>query len=319
MHNLSAQFHSLLDMARDSRTLLGWLAAILTAAFVSVVIGGWLGRALLVITISAGYLLAYPAAAERDLYLPWTAKVTPEGWDKIAWSVAVIGLLGLLLSLRKVPSWARLVAALVIPAAGVGLAVWPLATKWKIPAEKWTEAWQWGVGSGIVTGLIWLSTEGLASKQKGVAPLLVTGFFAAGVAGILANIGQLKGATFAVVPAVAVLGAFLGGLLSKRPLFDRAPIFVWIATFGILLGYGAENTDEKAPLFLAIIAAAPLLGWVGQMKPVSKWKPWKRELVRGLLVATPIVTVVVLASLKSKKAAEASPKGGADNIGGWDE
>jgi hypothetical protein len=311
------KFHAMLQAAQQNQVLLEWFGGIAVASFVAAAIGGKIGRGLMIIVTVAGLMLVYPAATGNGLNYPWTPKVQLEGMDRITVMLPVVGLLGLLLSLRKVPGWAGMLAMVLVPALVVAEALLPHKNFNDFTGLEWKLIWMYAAGAAVVAGAVGVSTEAVASRQKGIAPVLVAGLFAAGVAGLLINTGEAKLGTLAAGVGMSILGALLGGLCTKRPQFDTGPVFVWITALVALLAYGSDNTDEQAPIWLAVVCVAPLLGWVAQVNPVAKWKPWKRELARGLVVGIPIVTVLVIASMKSVKAAGTVAGSSADDTGGW--
>lgn len=116
----------------------------------------------------------------------------------------------------------------------------------------------------------------------------------------------------------AMLGQIMGGLAAAsgaslvlawwqpRLRVSRGGATVFGVLYGGLLAFGYATTADIPPLAEAfahnqtlatlLAAAAPLMLWIGQQRPLSRLSGWKAATTRALLVALPLAGALYLAA-----------------------
>ncbi len=237
------------------------------------------------------------------------APLLPVGTDllrRILVAVIPFALAVLLLSFKKVPWWARLIFAIVGP-AGLLLLIFSHFE----PSIARQDFFLYKIGPVALSIFIaWLLVEPLASRSPGAAAPIVIGPVTGGLAFLLmlsaeSNAGQLA----PIIPATALgalLAAVVAFLIGKPISFARGPILLWLTLISALFAFMWFDTDDMPLRYLYWIATAPLLAWIPELGPIKKLKPWKRESLRLLLVAIPVLVAVTLAFRQHREDAKAA-------------
>jgi hypothetical protein len=95
-----------------------------------------------------------------------------------------------------------------------------------------------------------------------------------------------------MIPATAA-GALLAAMFQRSLSFARGPVLLWLTLIGTI--YGFALVDDSLPFGrLYYLAAIPVLAWVCEIPILHRLKPWKRELIRFVLMAIPMCIVMYL-------------------------
>jgi hypothetical protein len=137
----------------------------------------------------------------------------------------------------------------------------------------------------LVLGLI---AEPIAVRSTGVAIPLMIGFLCAGIGGLtLMSTTTIPGQIIAAMGAV-VGGVMIAAAMSKPILFARGPVFFWLAIITVLWVPALYDADTVPWRALLPILGSPLLAWLVEIPLIKRWKTWKRESLRAVLLAIPV-------------------------------
>lgn len=235
------------------------------------------------------------------------AYVARRGWPQVAPHEAqgflphgalAGALAALVLSLSRVPGWARWLAA----AASAVAAAWLLLRfRFSIPAEF--GGWSGVGGAGLVAlhalGILalWALLEPLAAGDDSPAlPLALAA--AAGLAGpVLGFRGSQDFSLIAAALSGALAGAALVAWWFGGSSLRRGAVLVFAVAHGGLL-IGAAHLTELEPYAAATLAATPLLAWVAMVPPLRSMRPPVRALLTSAVVAAPALAVLIPAALR---------------------
>jgi hypothetical protein len=275
-------------MPDPTQLLLGLAVPLLIAAVLA-----WIGNRFTpsgswgaLVGLAIGLAVAYRAFMSRAL--PWPAVEAPE---RIVAAGVVLALIALLAGWRRVPWPVHLLLAIVFQVAILWYVFRPIPES-VLPANK---MWTW-IGVAAAIGLVLtFSTEALAHRPGGVAAALAVGPLAAGVGAINILTGNAKLGWLGASLGVIVFGWFVAALCSRAATLARGPIIVVMAIVSGLLAYGYFASDSMTTLELVLLPIAPLLAWLAELPPLQRWRDWRQELIRLILVAIPIGIVVGIA------------------------
>jgi hypothetical protein len=247
-----------------------------------------------VLGLSGALIVAYRGITGH--WIPMPPIAAPE---RIVAFAVVLGLLATVASWRKVHWTVRVVLAIAAPVAIIWYLFKPLPAA-SMPVAK---IWEWAAIAGLISVVIYSSTEGLANRRPGVTVPLILGPVAAGVGAVILMVG----ATFSLgwmgaAMGLIILNWFFTSLVGKKISFSRGPVFVVIALLVGILTYDFFESDDITITEIALIAIAPLLAWIAEWRPMRNWKPWQRELLRMALVFIPVAIAVGMAAIQYKKA-----------------
>jgi hypothetical protein len=208
-----------------------------------------------------------------------------------------LGLVGIFCSWRKVPWLVRVMLAMIAPLAMVWYVFQPIPTA-SMPVAK---MWHWAMIAMVIAGVDYSLTEGIANRRPGVAVPLVLGPVAAGTGAVLLLIGTYSFGLLGAALGLMILGWCGAALIHKSISFSRGPVVLVIALLVGFLTYDYFQSDDFTSTELVLIAVAPLMAWVVEWRPMSRWKSWKREVLRMVLVFIPIGVAVGMAFIQFKK------------------
>jgi hypothetical protein len=236
-------------------------------------------------------LAVAPLAADKPLLgeRPQWHTTDPDRADavqRIILATPLLAAAAAALAARRVPAWVR---GLLPAAAPFAIGYWILAA-WPTPPVGWRTL-AVAAGASLV---LWAILEPLAVRRPtGVAVPWVCGCVAGGVA-LLNLFSTVTGSGWIAVAVGGVIaGAFVVALTGRGPSFAGGPVVVIVpllvcAVLAHVIGGG------QVPLWQwSVLAAAPALAWVAELRPMCRWRPWLREPLRMALVAVPVVIAVV--------------------------
>ena len=236
--------------------------------------------------LAIGLLIAYRAFLSR-----WSPLPAIEAPERIVVFTVGLAIAALLLCWQRVPWIARVLLAI---AANV-LIVWyvfrPMPVS-SLPVNRlWTYVAITAAASLALTGLI----ERIGQRSGSVAAALVLGPFTAGVGLIDFLTGNAKLGWLGASMGLIVFGWFVAVIISRTTSLARGPIVVCMTALAALLSFGYFVSDSMTTVELLLLAVAPVLGLIAELPPVQRWKPWRRELARLVLVAIPIGVAIGIA------------------------
>jgi hypothetical protein len=239
-----------------------------------------------IVGLAIGLLVAYRAFLSR-----WSPLPAIEAPERIVVFTVGLTIAAVLLSWRGVPWIARVLLAI---AANV-LIVWyvfrPMPVS-SLPVNRmWTYVAITAAASLVLTGLI----ERIGQRSGSVAMALVLGPLAAGVGAINMLTDNAKLGDLGAAIGVMIFGWLLAALFTKNGTLSRGPVIVCMAALAALLSFGYFGSQSMTTIQLVLIAAAPCLACVAELPPVRRWKGWRQELIRLVLVVIPIGVAVGIA------------------------
>jgi len=156
------------------------------------------------------------------------------------------------------------------------------------------EAWFYIGGMAVGLAVVWILLERLATRSMSRAvPLSLA--MTCGAAGVTIMLsGYVTGGQLGFSLSAAFGGAAVASLANAKLNRSAGGIGVGVVMlFGLLvLGrfFGDLTTAHALLLFFA-----PLLAWIGELRPSKKLRAWQRGLLQLLAVAIPLVVVVIQA------------------------
>ena len=154
------------------------------------------------------------------------------------------------------------------------------------------------------------SLERISARRPGASIPVALWVWAAGSAGALAATGSLKYGQIAGIIA-ATLGAatVIAWIKPKFSLANGALNALLPLMFGVLL---CGNKYSELPLSSALLlSAAPLMLWLGELKPIKNRPAWLSVILRALVIAIP-VGIALLIACWPMLFADAAQKGQSD-------
>ncbi len=246
----------------------------------------WVGVWISILAIVIAQVLSYSPVVGA---LQWRSFKTDLP-SRILIASSVFALIVAGLSLRKLPSWARIAFSVIGPA----LLLWFVFANW--PIER-AQLFLHRIGPiSLAIFVAWMLIEPISTRSPGAAAPLIIGCVtgAAAMALLVAGQDQAKGMA-PIIPATAAgaLGAaMLASLLKWKLSFARGPVLLWLTLMGELYAFlWIENDLPLAQLYW--IAAIPFLAWIAEIPVIHRLKPWKRELIRLALMLGPMIVVMV--------------------------
>ncbi|MFP6617984.1 MAG: hypothetical protein VB877_01470 [Pirellulaceae bacterium] len=258
----------------------------------------WLNAAC-VLSVAAGLVLGYSLLA---LQLSWPPR---NGLERFLLLItpAILGV-ELVAAIPAVPRWGawslRVALALVLPRVLLHGSVYLGGAE-----RAWT-AWQaflvMTVGGLLLAGLWGLLTR-LCRRLPGmfVPCALQASTLCAGLTVMMA--GYIKGGAAALVWAAALLATILvvGAITrsSSRLAEGAWPTLLGVGVVGLFsLVFIGRFFGELSSGDALVILFAPLLCWLTEIPQLKKRQPWFACSIRSLLIASVLVTVLILAKRK---------------------
>lgn len=241
--------------------------------------GYWGGAIGLALGYFAGHSMMagkLPAAPPQDTINDW-----------IPYVGGVAMLYGLLEAFTKIP----LALSYLLRAIIITTTLWFLLDPLMQGAWSLREGIQWIVGLGLGWLLFWSVMEPLAGRSKGIAFPFVFWALASGSAFALlfadsALLGKLSGVVAGMLGAVIVITLMNRSVSLARGGFAVLTCLLWTLWVD---GFAYANLPVSR---LALLAVAPALLWVGQLKQVQSLRPWQSFVIQAGLPLIPIAYVV---------------------------
>lgn len=229
--------------------------------------GYWGGAAGLAAGYTVGHVMMagkYPAFPPIDAINDW---------------VPYVGLIamqhGLLEAFRRVSPLLRHLMRVVIILTALWFLLHPLLQgSWSI-----REGIQWMMVLGLGWFLFWSMMESLAERTEGVILPVTLWLLASGSAFVLlfsdsALLGKLSGVLAGMLGAVIVLT-----LWNRSITLARGGIAVLTCLLWTLWSNGFAYAELSVERF-ALLAAVPVLLWIGQMKPIRELRAWQAFVIQ---------------------------------------
>ncbi len=191
--------------------------------------------------------------------------------------IVVPGLIGA--CLRRL--WVQMLLALLVITA----ATWLLIGGWMEPV------WAWRVGFGVGAAVLWALLEWLARRRRGASMPIIMLLVAAGGGGVMVLAGLAQFGQLAGVLAAAIGPCVLLAWIRPQLTIGHGPVLVFTLILAALLLHGYhlyDVTAEFPPISFAIVLAAPVVAWVGELPPIVRLRAWQAVLVRVVAVMIPV-------------------------------
>ena len=214
----------------------------------------------------------------------WPPLPPLEAPERLVVFTVALGVAAIALSSKSVP-W---VARALLAVAGAGLIEWFLFRPYSDEALPPVDRRLWiGIGA-VAIFIVTSSTEFLANRRGAIAAALTLGPVAAAVGAINVMTSNSKLGMLSAAVAMIVLGWFTAALIARSTTLSRGPVLVCAALVGALLTAGYFTPDGVTRPELILLAVAPLAAWLAELRPISKWKGWRQEAIRLVLVSIPV-------------------------------
>ena len=114
--------------------------------------------------------------------------------------------------------------------------------------------------------------------------------------------GNLYVGSLCAAVALMILTWLIISLFDSGVNISRGPVWVCVTlmTGAVTHGY-FDQPDVLTKPELALLCIAPLLAWIAEIPPINRWKPWRRELLRFVLVVIPIAIAMTMAVIQFRK------------------
>ncbi len=256
-------------------------------------------------------LAAAPLAADKPLpgLSQWPNWHTTGDEQRILLAGVPLALLAIVASGKRVPAFVRGLIALLAPPA---ILYWVLKGYPTPPLEGWPTRL---AVPAVVSLVLWLLIEPLAvRKPTGLAGPWICGCLAAGAGLLNLFSADTSPGWVAVALGGAIGGVFLFALTGRGPSFAGGPVAVIVPLLVCLVMANRINDPTDVPMWQwLLLAAAAVVAWAVELRPMRNWKGWIREPLRMALVAVPVVIAVVPA----QKAAAKKESGEGGDTAGW--
>jgi hypothetical protein len=266
-------------------------------------LGRWIGGSwITLIATLAACLLAYQPLIGASLFAGYKTDLL----RRILLAAIPFTAVSIALSFKKVPLYARLIFVAIGPMA---LLYWVFSHfDISVPRLALYENKILPISLAIIAA--WALIEPIAKRSPGAAAPIIIGATTAGLSFLLILSAENQAGLMApIIPATAggaVLAAVVAALIRKPIDFARGPVLLWLTLIAALFAFMWLDTEKLPVPYLYWIAAAPLLGWVPEIGPIHRLKPWKRESLRLVLVIVPVIVAMILAFKQHKKEAAES-------------
>jgi hypothetical protein len=291
---------------QHTQTVLGMaiLFAMLGTLLLSLV-GRWIGGAW---TVLLAILLASLVAYQPLCNSPLFGRLATDRQQRILLAAIPFTLLLIGLSFKRIPLLLRVISAIVGPA---------MMLTWVFYGYDKTVPMMTIFTTRIAPiclslFVVWLLIEPIAIRTPGAAAPMILGFLGAGCGFLLMlsaeNQAGLMGLMVPATAGGATLAAIVAAMFRKQLSAARGPVLLWLTLLASQFAYLwiAHSTKEMPLNYLTWLAAVPLLAWIPEIGPIHRIKPWKRETLRFVLLAIPVVITMVAAKKQhDREAAEA--------------
>ncbi len=165
------------------------------------------------------------------------------------------------------------------------------------PRANWKGAEFYGWYAALI-GMPWIvamSTESLAEHWPGASIPLSLWVWSSGIAGALAATGSLSYGHLAGILAAA-MGAGIVAAWIKPTISFAHGATATLTILGIsflLCGYFYSYLPASSAL---ILAAAPLVLWLGELSFVARRRPWTAVALRASFIAVPVMVALLFAA-----------------------
>lgn len=177
------------------------------------------------------------------------------------------------------------------------VAIFALVVLTETPRKNWIGGMLY-IWCGALTLALWLIPQAidlLARRWPGASIPLSLWVWTAGIAASLAVTGSIQYGHLAGILA-AVMGAGLVAAWIKPTIIFAGGAVAALITLGLgflLCGYFYSDLPANSAL---ILAASPLILWLGSASFVSNRKPWLAVVMRATFIALPVALALVFAA-----------------------
>ncbi len=255
--------------------------------------GGAVGFAVGVILATHEIVGRWPVLREKDGWLPY-APTTGQDW--IPWLVGLAGVVGVVESLKRPPTWARLLIRSVVSVGAVALVL-----HWKIP-RTWDSPQEIALALGALGGglfVLWNGLSLLAERSEGAPlPVALWGACAAAAGALAAGFESKFGVQLGALAACCG-SAFVLSLWRPDVTLARGPITVFAVVYGTVILAAFYNVPnlKTVPVAGILLAVAPLGAWATQVWRVRRAGAVKRTLIGLTAAAAPAAAAAALVYL----------------------
>ena len=171
--------------------------------------------------------------------------------------------------------------------------VWVLTST---PRGTWkgTDYFLW---SGFILAGTWLllALEPIAERRPGASIPLALWLWCAGIAGSLAMTGSILYGHLAGILAAAMGAGLVAAWIKPSISFARGSVatLTTLALAFLICGYFYSDLPTSSAL---ILAAAPLMLWLGELSIVTARKPWMAVITRTAFIALPVTLALLFAA-----------------------
>lgn len=289
----------------------GMIAAVVTLMFT--VAGRWIGGAwTTLLAILLCVLLAFHPLIHAELF----GNLTTDRMQRSLFALIPFAVLLAGLSLKRVPISVHTLAALIGPVLVLTWAYFGYGMQKGMSPEVLHQHRVMLYGQRIVpvslcVFVLWMLIEPIAVRSAGLAAPMVIALLAIACTFLLMfsaeNNAGLMATPVAGSAGGAAMATLVAALIGKKSMsLARGPVLLWLAILGSLFGYLWINTDQLPLKYLSWLATVPLLAWIPEIGPIHRLKVWKRESIRLLLIAIPVVLTMTMAFKEHQREAAAA-------------
>jgi hypothetical protein len=282
---------------------IGAIAAVATLLFA--LAGKWFGGIrITLLAITAAILLSFHPLIHANLF----SNLTTDRMQKILAALIPFTIVLVCISFRKIPILLHPLIALIGPGLILAWVFHDYAVQ-DMPREVLYLHRIVPLSLGLL--VMWALIEPIAVRSPGpAAPMIIT-LIAIGSTFLLmlsaeANAGLMSTPVSGTAAGAALAAAIVAMAKSNNLSLSRGPVLLWLTMLGCMFAYLWISDDELPVKYLCWLASVPLLAWIPEIGPIHRLKWWKRESIRLVLVAIPVVMTMALAFREHKQAAAAS-------------
>jgi hypothetical protein len=210
---------------------------------------------------------------------------------------------GLIDSLIKLPVIAKVIIRAVSSGAVFYLTAMPMIKNTWATNQSIT----WSALITIAITIYWFLLEFIFKKntdnKQTSSSVITIGLISGAIAGF-----SVFSSSAALAQLTGVIGASIGGLFFVSIFKKNFSAEKGLASISLLLAMLLLNTylyaDVKSLASIALLIISPSFSLLGDLKALDKLKPWQKVIIKGILVAIPLVISLGLVADFSEKSAE---------------
>jgi hypothetical protein len=149
--------------------------------------------------------------------------------------------------------------------------------------------WKAGLGASVL--MVWMMSEPLAQRRRGVAMPIAMVIVLAGLSIIMLQTRQAGYSLLAAALSAMCGVATVIALLNPRFTFANGAMHVLSAMLASLCAIGWLYNFTDVPVWpFALLIVSPLMMWVGELPRLARLRPWQRA---GITVAVATIPVAI--------------------------